>query len=137
MKKSNTTTSAYTHILTYTGLFGGVQGLTILLGMVRTKLVAILLGPAGVGLISLFNSTLTLLANATNLGLAMSAATSPKPMSRDIGSRCSTPSAVCDNGPYSLPWWAHWQEQCSARSSVDSPSETSIIVCLSFCSPQS
>ena len=73
MKKSNTTTSAYAHILTYTGLFGGVQGLTILLGMVRTKLVAILLGPAGVGLISLFNSTLTLLANATNLGLAMSA----------------------------------------------------------------
>ncbi|MDD6553124.1 MAG: oligosaccharide flippase family protein [Prevotellaceae bacterium] len=62
----------YTHILKYTGLFGGVQGLNILVSIIRNKLVALILGPAGMGLVSLFNSTLTLLANATNLGISMS-----------------------------------------------------------------
>lgn len=62
----------YTHILKYTGLFGGVQGLNILVGIIRNKLVALILGPAGMGLVSLFNSTLTLLSNATNLGISMS-----------------------------------------------------------------
>ena len=35
----------YGHILKYTGVFGGVQGLNILLGLVRNKIVALLLGP--------------------------------------------------------------------------------------------
>ena len=51
-------TDSYSHILRYTGLFGGVQGLNILVGIVRNKLVAMILGPDGMGLISLFNSTL-------------------------------------------------------------------------------
>ena len=51
MRKTN-----YSHILKYTGLFGGVQGLNIMIGLVRNKLVALILGPEGMGLISLFNS---------------------------------------------------------------------------------
>jgi len=57
----------------YTGLFGGVQGLNILVGLVRNKLVAMILGPAGMGLISLFNSTIKLISDSTNLGISMSA----------------------------------------------------------------
>ena len=72
MKKTNHTDS-YSHVLKYTGLFGGVQGMNILVGLIRNKLVAMILGPAGMGLISLFNSTINLLSNSTNLGISMSA----------------------------------------------------------------
>ena len=45
---------SYSHILKYTGIFGGVQGLNILISLVRNKAVALLLGPSGMGLASLF-----------------------------------------------------------------------------------
>lgn len=64
---------SYDHILKYTGLFGGVQGLNILIGVVRSKFVALILGPEGMGLVSLFNSTITLLSNTTDFGIPMSA----------------------------------------------------------------
>lgn len=64
---------SYAHILKYTGLFGGVQGLGILVGLVRNKCVALLLGPDGMGLVSLFNSTVSFVSNSTNFGLPMSA----------------------------------------------------------------
>ncbi|MBR1688879.1 MAG: oligosaccharide flippase family protein [Prevotella sp.] len=64
---------SYSHILKYTGIFGGVQGLNILIGLVRNKLVAILLGPGGMGLASLFNTTINFISQATNLGISFSA----------------------------------------------------------------
>lgn len=64
---------SYRHILKYTGIFGGVQGLNILLSLVRTKCVALLLGPSGMGLASLFNTTVGFVSQATNLGLPISA----------------------------------------------------------------
>ncbi|MCR4852397.1 MAG: oligosaccharide flippase family protein [Prevotella sp.] len=65
--------SSYGHILKYTSLFGGIQGLNMLIGLVRNKLVAIILGPQGMGLISLFNTSVKLISDSTNLGLSMSA----------------------------------------------------------------
>lgn len=67
------TSSSYSHILKYTSIFGGVQGLVILIGMVRNKLIALLLGPQGMGLMALFNSTVRLISDTTGLGLGMSA----------------------------------------------------------------
>lgn len=64
---------SYAHILKYTGVFGGVQGLNILVGIVRNKLVAMILGPEGMGLISLFSSAIKLISDSTNLGIPMSA----------------------------------------------------------------
>lgn len=64
---------SYSHILKYTGLFGGVQGISILVGIIRNKLVAVILGPQGMGLVSLFNSTIKLVSDFTNFGLSMSA----------------------------------------------------------------
>lgn len=72
MKKTEVS-NGYSHIVKYTGLFGGVQGLNILVGVIRNKLVATILGPAGMGLISLFNSTIKLISDSTNLGISMSA----------------------------------------------------------------
>ena len=48
--------NGYSHILKYTSLFGGVQGLTILISLVRNKAMAVFLGAAGVGLNSLLTS---------------------------------------------------------------------------------
>lgn len=55
-------------VLKTTTLLGGVQGLNILLNIVRTKLVAIFLGPEGIGLNSIFNETRELLHTTTNFG---------------------------------------------------------------------
>lgn len=63
---------SYKHIFKYTGLFGGVQGLNILIGLVRNKIIAWLLGPSGLGLISIYNTASALLQNSTNFGLQMS-----------------------------------------------------------------
>ena len=67
------TSNSYSHILKYTSIFGGVQGLVILIGMVRNKLIALLLGPQGMGLMALFNSTVRLISDTTGLGLGVSA----------------------------------------------------------------
>ncbi|UKK52000.1 oligosaccharide flippase family protein [Prevotella sp. E13-17] len=64
---------SYAHVLKYTGIFGGVQGLNILINLVRTKLVAMFLGPSGIGLASLFGSVVTFVSQATNLGISFSA----------------------------------------------------------------
>ena len=65
--------SSYGHVLKYISIFGGVQGLNILIGLVRNKIVAYLLGPEGMGLVSLFNSTINFISQATNLGVSFSA----------------------------------------------------------------
>ncbi len=68
MKKEN----SYTHIFKYTSLFGSIQGLNILIGLIRNKIIAVLLGPAGVGLISIYNTASVLLQNSTNFGIQIS-----------------------------------------------------------------
>lgn len=67
------TNDTYGHVLKYTSLFGGVQGLNIIMGLVRNKLVALLLGPYGMGVVALLNSALTFISQATNLGISFSA----------------------------------------------------------------
>ena len=64
---------SYSHVLKYTGVFGGVQGLSLLVNLVRNKLVAVLLGPGGMGLASLLNTTVSFIYQATNFGLPFSA----------------------------------------------------------------
>lgn len=64
---------SYNHVLKYTGIFGGVQGLNILIGLVRNKLVALLLGPGGMGLVSLFNTAINFISQSTNFGISFSA----------------------------------------------------------------
>ncbi len=65
--------NGYHHILKYTSIFGGVQGLNIIVSLVRNKFVALLLGPSGMGLVSLFNTTVNFVSQSTTLGVSMSA----------------------------------------------------------------
>lgn len=65
--------SSYNHVLKYISIFGGVQGLNILIGLMRNKIVAYLLGPGGMGLVSLFNSTVNFISQSTNFGISFSA----------------------------------------------------------------
>ncbi len=78
MKESNNTapsgqTTTYDHVLKYTWLFGGVQGINMLVGVVRNKIVALLLGPEGTGLINLFNNITKLINEITSFGISFSA----------------------------------------------------------------
>lgn len=69
--KDNTT--SYRSILKATSLFGSVQVYQILIQVLRAKVIAILLGPVGVGVLGLFQSAIQFFQNLTNMGLSQSA----------------------------------------------------------------
>jgi O-antigen/teichoic acid export membrane protein len=50
----------------------GVQFLTIIISIIRTKLIAIFIGPAGMGIITLLNSTINVLSGISGLGIETS-----------------------------------------------------------------
>lgn len=56
-----------------TSLFGGVQVFNIIISIIRTKFVAVLLGPAGMGIMGLLTSTTGIISSLTNFGLGISA----------------------------------------------------------------
>lgn len=61
--------NSYSTILKSIGLFGGVKVFQILVGIVRNKIVAVLLGPAGMGISGMITSTTNLVNSVTGLGL--------------------------------------------------------------------
>ena len=63
------------------GLFGGVQVMGIVCSIIRTKLVAMWIGPVGTGLFGLFNNALEMISTGTNLGIRSSSV-------RDISQAC-------------------------------------------------
>ena len=65
--------NSYHQILKTTSLFGGVQFFTIIISIIRTKLIAFFIGPAGMGIIALLNSSLGIISGITNLGIETSA----------------------------------------------------------------
>ena len=64
--------NTYGDIVRASSIMGGAQALNYLVGMVRVKIIAVLLGPAGVGLIGLYSSALGLVGTVTGLGIASS-----------------------------------------------------------------
>lgn len=54
------------------GLFGSIQIFNILCSIIRTKLIALWIGPTGMGLFAIFNSAIEMIGNITNLGLRTS-----------------------------------------------------------------
>lgn len=65
--------SSYRQIMKATSIFGGVQIFQIIIGIFRSKFIAILLGPLGMGIAGLLSSTTGFLAALTNFGLSTSA----------------------------------------------------------------
>ena len=65
--------TSYRQIMKATSLFGGVQVFQIIISVIRSKFVAVLLGPAGMGVVGLLTSTTGLISALTNFGLGTSA----------------------------------------------------------------
>lgn len=65
--------SSYRNIFKATSLFGGVQIYQILIQIIKSKFVAVLLGPAGLGIMGLYQSGILLVQQLSNMGLANSA----------------------------------------------------------------
>jgi O-antigen/teichoic acid export membrane protein len=63
---------SYRRTFKATSIFAGVQVIIILVALVKSKLIAVWLGPAGFGLMSLFNSVITMIYSISNLGLSSS-----------------------------------------------------------------
>jgi antigen flippase len=64
--------NSYHQILRSTSIMGGAQGLNYIVGLLRVKVVAVLLGVSGVGLISLYQSAISLVGTASGLGIGSS-----------------------------------------------------------------
>ena len=60
---------SYQSMLKATTLFGGVQVANILMALLRSKFIALFIGPAGMGIASLLMATLNVVLAVTNLGL--------------------------------------------------------------------
>lgn len=65
--------AGYRQVVKATSIFGGVQVFTIIVSIIRSKFIAILLGPTGMGISGLLTATLGMIAGITNFGLATSA----------------------------------------------------------------
>jgi O-antigen/teichoic acid export membrane protein len=61
--------SSYKQIIKATSLFGGVQVFSIIISIIRSKAIAFFIGPIGIGIIGLLNSSLGLIGEFTKLGL--------------------------------------------------------------------
>lgn len=65
--------SSYQQILRSSSIMGGSQAITHLVSLLRVKAVAVLLGPAGVGIVGIYTTTMNLATEVTGLGLQRSA----------------------------------------------------------------
>jgi O-antigen/teichoic acid export membrane protein len=65
--------TSYRQIIQATSLFGGVQIFNIVITIVRSKFIAVLLGPIGMGISGLLTTTTGLITSLTNFGLGTSA----------------------------------------------------------------
>ncbi len=74
---------SYRKVMKATSIFGGVQILNILIAIIKSKFVVLFLGSSGMGILGLFNSTITLVSAFTNFGLGTSAV-------RDVSTAYST-----------------------------------------------
>ncbi|MEJ5378462.1 MAG: O-antigen translocase [bacterium] len=70
--KEDTSQGSHRQILKSTTLVGGSQVINIIIGIVRTKFMAILLGPAGVGLMGIYQSAIGMVGTITGLGIGSS-----------------------------------------------------------------
>lgn len=60
-------------ILKTTSLFGGVQVFQIIISIIRAKVIAVLLGPTGMGILGLLTASISLIGGLTGFGLGTSA----------------------------------------------------------------
>ena len=102
--------NSYKNITKAIGLFGGVQVFNILAGIIKNKIVAVLLGPVGMGISGILISTTSMISSATGLGLHTSAvrdvakAYSSKD-EKEVGTVCHYPIAPHKQECYAKEAW--------------------------------
>lgn len=64
---------SYGRTVKYLGIFGGAQGVSMLLNLVRNKVASVLLGVSGQSVIAIFNRTIQMFSDCTGLSLSFSA----------------------------------------------------------------
>ena len=64
---------SYSRTVKYLGIFGGAQGVSMLLNLVRNKVASVLLGVSGLSVIAIFNRTIQMFSDCTGLSLSFSA----------------------------------------------------------------
>ena len=69
---SGSASNSYSQILKASSIIGGAQGINLLLGMVRVKFAAVLIGPLGVGLLGNYTAIQGLIATIAGLGIQSS-----------------------------------------------------------------
>lgn len=69
----NVQQGSYARTVKYLGIFGGAQGVSMLLNLVRNKVTSVLLGVSGLSLIAIFNRTIQMFSDCTGLSLSFSA----------------------------------------------------------------
>jgi len=72
MSQDASAQSSYAESLRAAAIIGGGEGITYIIGLVRTKVVALLLGPSGFGLIALYLGYMQLVQTISGLGIASS-----------------------------------------------------------------
>lgn len=72
-KELNDQKSSYRSIFKATSLFGGVQAYQVIIQLIKSKFIAVLLGPSGFGVMGLFQSAIDLVKQITSLGISQSA----------------------------------------------------------------
>lgn len=65
--------SSYRSIAKATSIFGGVQVIQIVISIIRSKVIAVLLGPTGMGVAGLLTSSIQMISSLSNMGLGTSA----------------------------------------------------------------
>jgi antigen flippase len=71
-KESSSGGSSYGQILKSSSIVGGAQAINYIIGLLRTKVVAVLLGPSGVGLVGLYLSAVGLVQTFAQFGINQS-----------------------------------------------------------------
>jgi hypothetical protein len=64
--------TAYRQIMKATSIFGGVQVFQIIIGIIRSKFIAVFLGPTGMGISGLLQVSIGMIAGLTNFRLSSS-----------------------------------------------------------------
>ena len=81
--------SSYRQILKATSIFGGVQFILIIISLIKSKIIALTIGAAGLGTIGLLMSSSSFISSITNFSLGT---TGIKEISNDIISNSNKPS---------------------------------------------
>lgn len=94
--------TSYGQIAKSTGLFAGTQVITLLTALIRTKVLAVLLGTAGVGLAGVYQSIIDMVKSVAGMGLSFSAV---KDISKASASSDAQAIATVAQVNRRLVWW--------------------------------